>query len=369
MENLVDYKSLFSGIYLNKRVLVTGHTGFKGSWLITWLELMGANVLGIALEPNTTPNHIELLNSKIQSKYININNFNELSKEVLAFSPEIIFHLAAQPLVKESYQNPLETFSTNIIGTANLLEIARNCESLKAIINVTTDKCYENLEQVYSYKETDPLGGYDPYSASKACSEIVTQSMRNSFFNIDEYKTKHNVLIATARAGNVIGGGDWCANRLIPDIIRSVSTNQTVEIRSPNSVRPWQHVLESLSAYLQLGWKLLDGNKAISGSWNIGPDDSMTLTVKNVLELSQKWWSDIKFEIIEQNDFHEAKLLMLDTNKAKEQLNWISVWDSSKAIEKTINWYKFYYLNNEVNTLEDLSNYIQDASLKNVDWI
>lgn len=369
MENLVNFDQLFGGVYKGKRVLITGHTGFKGSWLSYWLEKMGAKVLGIALEPSSNPNHFELLNGNTASKIIDINNYQELEIAVKEFSPEIIFHLAAQPLVRYSYRHPLETFNTNIIGTVNILNIARSCADLRAILNVTTDKCYENIESHYFYKESDPLGGHDPYSASKACSEIVTKSMILSFFNPDNYGVSHNVLIATARAGNVIGGGDWSEDRLVPDIVRATAIGEKVEIRSPKAIRPWQHVLESLSAYLQIGQGLLSGDKTKAEAWNIGPEESMNLSVGDVLNEAQKYWSDINISFVSDQQFHEANLLMLDTSKARTQLGWSSIWNAHEAIEKTIDWYKQYYINGEVRTSTDLEEYICAAVEKNVNWV
>ena len=369
MENLVEFESLFSGIYLNKRVLVTGNTGFKGSWLCLWLQKMGAKVYGIAKEPITELSHFELLKSDYSNDYVDINDFSLLEQSITSFSPEIIFHLAAQPIVRQSYLDPLETFNTNILGTANILEISRKCPELKAIINVTTDKCYQNKEQNYYYKEEDALGGHDPYSSSKACSEIITQSMRLSMFPIEKYGAEHSVLIATARAGNVIGGGDWSADRLIPDLVTKANKNNTTVIRSPRAIRPWQHVLESLSGYLLIGKELLLGNKNASGAWNIGPEMDANLSVEQIIENAKRTWMDIKVDLLPINELHEAELLMLDNNKIKSILKWDSVWNAELAIEKTINWYKTYYENSVVRTEIDLQDYISDAKNKKVIWV
>ena len=285
--------NLFDSIYKNKRVLITGNTGFKGTWLTYWLLKMGAIVKGLSLEPNTKPNHFSLLNLDIETDFININNYSNLKKSINNFKPEIIFHLAAQPIVRYSYNHPIETFNTNIIGTANIFEVSKNLKTLRAIVNITTDKCYENKEINYGYKETDPLGGFDPYSASKACSEIVTSSYRNSYFNISEYNKKHTVLIASARAGNVIGGGDWSEDRLIPDIIKAAHNNSKSIVRSPNSVRPWQHVLEPLTGYLLLGQKLLQGEKKFADAWNFGPSENEFCSVEEVLNIANKYWRKI----------------------------------------------------------------------------
>jgi CDP-glucose 4,6-dehydratase len=246
--------------YRGKKIFITGHTGFKGSWLAFWLTKLGANIVGYALPPQTIPNHFDLLGLDMESHLENINDLEKLQKAIVTAKPDIVFHLAAQPLVRYSYLHPTETYQTNIMGTANVLEASRHCPSIKAIIVVTTDKCYENLEQQKGYVETDRMGGYDPYSSSKGCAELVVSSYRNSFFNLSDYNQKHNVLLASARAGNVIGGGDWSEDRLIPDIIKSAIKGKPTSIRFPNATRPWQHVLEPLKGYLMLGEKLFNGN-------------------------------------------------------------------------------------------------------------
>lgn len=368
MENMVDMQKLFGSVYKNKKVLVTGNTGFKGSWLCFWLSEMGAIVHGLALEPKTNPNHFTLLNNNIDTDIIDINNFEKVKNCIEMFSPEIIFHLAAQPLVRYSYKNPLETFNTNIIGTANLLEASKANKNLKAIVVVTSDKCYENKEWIWSYREFEPLGGYDPYSASKACSEIITSSYRNSFFNIEQYKKTHQVLIASARAGNVIGGGDWSEDRLIPDVVKAASDNKKVIIRSPNALRPWQHVLEPLSGYLLIGQKLLEEKREFAEAWNLGPENNSNVTVKDILISVGKYWTQIGFDIEEEAQKHEANLLRLDSIKANTKLGWKNIWNSEKTIDKTINWYKQFYLNGEVNTHCDLTEYIGNAKNQNEVW-
>jgi CDP-glucose 4,6-dehydratase len=275
---------MFENSYQNKKVLVTGHTGFKGSWLIKWLEMLGAEVQGISLEPNTEPNHFTLIHSDIKSHILDIRDAEKLSKTIRSINPDIVFHLAAQPLVRESYEYPLETLQTNVMGTANVLNACRGLDNLKAILVVTTDKCYENKEWIWGYRESDPMGGYDPYSMSKGCAELVVSSFRRSYFNLDDYSKKHSTLLATARGGNVIGGGDWSKDRLIPDIIKSVVKQQSVMIRSPHSTRPWQHVLECLSGYLMLGQKLLQGEKAFAEAWNFGPPGDAEASVLDVLK-------------------------------------------------------------------------------------
>ena len=277
-------ENLFGGIYKGKKVLLTGHTGFKGSWLALWLHKMGADVVGIALPAPTSPNHLELLNLNITSEMIDIRDAKAINKAFQKHQPEIVFHLAAQPLVRYSYENPHETFETNVMGTINIYEAVRNCSSVEVIVNITSDKCYDNKEWIWGYRENDAMGGYDPYSASKGCAELVTASYRNSFFNLDSYGKSHNVLLASCRAGNVIGGGDWADDRLIPDIMRAVDKNETVTIRSPHATRPWQHVLEPLSGYLLVGQKLLEGKKEFADGWNFGPSDEGSISVKEVVE-------------------------------------------------------------------------------------
>ncbi len=261
-------ENLFSSIYKNKTVLVTGHTGFKGSWLCFWLSKMGANVIGYSLEAPTNPNHIELLNLNIISVIGDIRDLEKLNNTFKMYKPDIVFHLAAQPLVRLSYENPIETYETNVIGTLKVFEACKNAK-IKAIVNITSDKAYENKEWIWGYRENDPMGGYDPYSSSKGCADLLTNSYRNSYFNIDDYKIKHNTLLASCRAGNVIGGGDWAEDRLITDIMISVSQNKKVSIRNPYATRPWQHVLEPLSGYLHIGQKLLEEKKSLLMAWNL----------------------------------------------------------------------------------------------------
>jgi CDP-glucose 4,6-dehydratase len=366
MENLV-MQDLFGGIYKNKTVLVTGHTGFKGSWLCFWLKQMGANVIGYALEAPTTPNHFELLNIDITSIIGNINDLDHLKTVFQTYKPDIVFHLAAQALVKYSYENPIETYETNVIGTLKVFETCKKANT-KAIVNITSDKAYENKEWIWGYKETDPLGGYDPYSSSKGCADILTNSYRNSFFNSKDYKKTHNTLLASCRAGNVIGGGDWAKDRLITDIMLSISQNKKVEIRNPNATRPWQHVLEPLSGYLCIGQKLLEEKIEFAEAWNFGPNDEGNITVENVLKSVKRYWNKLDYEIKSNSEFHEANLLKLDCTKANTILKWNSVWNNSTTIEKTVNWYKNFYENNKILTSQDLMVYILDAKEKGISW-
>ena len=275
--------------------------------------------------------------------------------------PDIIFHLAAQSLVSKSYSHPLDTYQTNVIGTLNLLEAARKCENVRSVVLVTTDKVYENKEWETPYLETDELGGYDLYSSSKACCEILIRSYRNSFFNLVEYKKKHNVLIGSVRAGNVIGGGDWNQNRLIPDISVAASKNERAQIRNPKSVRPWQHVLDCLYGYLLLGSKLLEENKDFAEAWNFSPPAPEVKTVEEIVMIAKNLWGNISVEFSAPNPtFHEARLLALDSSKAVSKLGWHAVWNINKSIQKTIEWYKSYYTENKILTANNIVEYLQD---------
>lgn len=358
-------QNLFNGIYKNKTVLITGHTGFKGSWLSLWLQELGAKVLGYALDPPTEPNHYDLLKLNITSIIGDIRDREKLNNTFNKYKPEIVFHLAAQPIVRDSYSEPVYTLETNIMGTVNVFEACRKTDSVKAIINVTSDKCYENKEWLWGYRENEPMGGYDPYSVSKGCSELITSAYRNSFFNLNDYGKTHNILLASARAGNVIGGGDWAKDRLIPDIMKATSDNKTVIIRNPNATRPWQHVLESLSGYLLLGQKLLEGKKEFAEAWNFGPESNESVSVFDVVNLIKKYWHRVDFKILEKTaKLHEASLLRLDCSKAYNKLKWRQVWNWEKAVETTTNWYKNFYENNELNTIGNLNSFIIDCKNK-----
>jgi CDP-glucose 4,6-dehydratase len=367
MESMV-MQTLFAGIYKNKTVLVTGHTGFKGSWLVYWLQHMGAKVVGYALEAPTIPNHIKLLNLDIISVIGDIRDLDKLNETFETYKPDIVFHLAAQPLVRLSYENPVETYETNVMGTLKVFEACRR-NDVKAIVNITSDKAYENKEWIWGYRENDALGGYDPYSSSKGCADILANSYRNSYFNIDEYKKSHHTLLASCRAGNVIGGGDWALDRLVSDIVLSVSQGKKVSIRNPYATRPWQHVLEPLSGYLQVGQKLLEGRKEFAGAWNFGPSDEGSISVEEVVKNVKKHWNKIDYDIsIDPNQLHEAKFLKLDCSKAHIYLKWKDVWNSDTTFEKTVNWYKNYYENQQILSQEDLNSYVNDARSKNLVW-
>ncbi len=374
---------MFNNIYSGKRVLITGHTGFKGSWLALWLKELGAEVIGYALQPPTDPNHFDLLTNhhtfspsqllEIVSIIGDIRDRERLIKVFCDYQPDIVFHMAAQPLVRYSYKNPVETFETNVMGTINVFEACKQTESVRAIVNITSDKCYENKEWVWGYRENDPMGGYDPYSASKGCAEIVANCYRNSFFNPSTVQVSNpltnSTLLASARAGNVIGGGDWAEDRLIPDIMRAVSKDQKVIIRNPHAIRPWQHVFEPLSGYLMLGQKLLEGEKEFADGWNFGPDDESNVSVLKMIEGIKQEWERVEYEVrTDANNPHEAGLLKLDCSKAHSRLGWKPVWDIKKAIETKTNWYKEYYENGKLFSWKDLNEYIQDAKNKKLSW-
>ena len=335
---------LYSDIYKGRKVLVTGHTGFKGSWLCLLLSNLGAEVYGYALEPPTEPslfkeaNIAEFVNSEIGD----IRDLNHLQSFLQKVEPEIVIHMAAQPLVRDSYNIPVETYMINVMGTVHLLEACRNTPSVRVIVNVTTDKCYENREWHWGYRESEAMGGYDPYSNSKGCSELVTASYRSSFFNPANYG-KHKVAVATARAGNVIGGGDWANDRLIPDFIKAISKGETLKIRSPYAIRPWQHVLEPLHGYLTLAAKLYTDGATYAQAWNFGPDDNDAQNVewitKNICEL---WGEGAKYEIDTNPQPHEANYLKLDCSKAKAELNWQPNWDIRKTLASIVEWNKAF---------------------------
>lgn len=345
-------------IYQNTSVFITGHTGFKGSWLSLWLNELGAKVAGYSQDPATSPNHFDLLDLKMTDHRDDLKNVSALKRALLASSPEIIFHLAAQPLVRASYEKPALTWETNVMGTVNVLEAARHVKSVKAIVIVTTDKVYENHECERGYEEEDRLGGHDPYSASKAAVEIVVESYRKSFF-------QGKALLATARAGNVIGGGDWQVDRLLPDLVRAIAAKQPMLVRSPNSIRPWQHVLDCLYGYLLLGGRLLNGEKTFEGAWNFGPAKQDHVTVETFLKMLQKNWKDVRWSIQElENAKHETTLLFLDAAKAKSKLGWKPVWNLEKSLHSTAEWYLAWLENQALLSQEQLKRYINDATTR-----
>lgn len=354
----------FADIYRGKRVLVTGHTGFKGSWLALWLNELGANVIGVALPPETHPNHWDLLQLPTDDYRLDIRDADGLQRIFKETQPEIVFHLAAQPLVRRSYRDPLETWSVNVMGTANVLEACRHQPSVRAIVAITTDKCYENCEWPWGYRENDRLGGHDPYSASKAGAELVAASYRNAFYN-----ERTTPLLATARAGNVIGGGDWSEDRLIPDLVRALEKTQSLEIRSPQATRPWQHVLESLSGYLLLGQRLLDGKKEFASAWNFGPDIDGNRTVSDVLGHLNKQWATMRWHITKKPQPHEATLLYLDSAKARTVLGWKPVWNIEESINRTADWYRQWQEDKNLISKIQLKQYIEAATQYGLSWI
>jgi len=328
----------------DKNVFLTGHTGFKGGWLVLWLNSLKANVTGYALQPIKKPNLFEAANIENQVNSIigDIRDFEKLKTTLSNVQPHIIFHLAAQPLVRASYDSPLETYSTNVMGTAHILEAARQCESVCAIVIITSDKCYENREWVWGYRENDPMGGYDPYSSSKGCAELVTQAYQYSYFNASSKK----IGLASARAGNVIGGGDWAEDRLIPDFIRAATAKQAIILRNPLATRPWQHVLESLYGYLQLAEKLWEQPEKYSGAWNFGPEENDVRSVQWIVEHMVQLWKGAKPWKMDKNaQLHEAQLLKLDCSKARAHLGWKPKWNLEQALENTLIWHQAFIKN------------------------
>lgn len=322
-----------------RKVLITGHTGFKGSWLSLVLQLAEADLVGLALPPSTSPNIFTLANVSegMISLFGDIRNFDQVIAVFKQHQPEIVIHMAAQPLVRYSYKAPIDTYATNVMGTVHVLEAARQVGSVKAIVNVTTDKCYENNEKLWGYSESDRLGGYDPYSNSKACSELVTSAYRTSYFNA------MSVGLASARAGNVIGGGDWAQDRLIPDLIQACMAKASASIRNPNALRPWQHVMEPLSGYLLLAKKLYHEPSVYADAWNFGPDEHDIQSVSWIADYIMKHWNEsAKWSQEQDHRFYEATCLKLDSSKAKKLLGWQPCWNLEKGLQETVNWYQAF---------------------------
>ena len=338
-----------------KKVLLTGHTGFKGSWLSLWLQKLNASVIGFSKSIPTNPSLFELANIENGMTSItgNVCDYDKLEETIKEYKPEIVIHMAAQAILRESYSNPIETYATNVMGTVNLLESIRKVGNVKVILNVTTDKCYEPNESSKGYLETDRLGGYDPYSNSKACSELVTLSFRNSFFNPKEYH-KHGISLASCRAGNVIGGGDWGKDRLIPDIMRGILNNEIIKIRNPNSIRPWQHVLDPLNGYLTLVEKLWSSGSEFSEGWNFGPLENDEKPVKLIVEkLTEQWSKDIRMDIDNSVNPHEENYLRLNCIKANSRLGWMPKLNLEQGLEWITEWYKHYEQNNNMREITE----------------
>ena len=358
MESLEISKGKVDAIFWKgKKVYLTGHTGFKGSWLSLWLQNMGAVVKGYSLDVNTEPALFIKANvaEEMESEIGDIRNLEQLTESMISFSPDILIHMAAQPLVRLSYQEPVDTYTTNVIGTVNVLEAARKCTNLKAIVSVATDKCYENKEWEWGYRENEPMGGHDPYSSSKGCAELVISAYRRSFFSSEDTAS-----LASARAGNVIGGGDWAEDRLIPDILSAFEKSEPVVIRNPLSTRPWQHVLEPLSGYLVLAQKLFINGDDFSEAWNFGPKDEDCKQVSWILDQMVKGWGNkASWSIDKNNNPHEARFLKLDCSKASQKLSWTPKWDLKFTLESIIKWHKVFISNGNIKLqcLEEIKRY------------
>lgn len=345
-----DLEKILRDAFGGKRVLVTGHTGFKGSWLSIWLHTLGAKVIGVALDPATDRDNFVLssIGEKIEADIrADIRDRQKMQDIFNEYQPEIVFHLAAQPLVRLSYDIPVETYEANVMGTIHIMEAIRHTDSVRAAVMITTDKCYENREQIWGYRENEPMGGYDPYSSSKGAAEIAISSWRRSFFNPSDYGTKHHVSIASVRAGNVVGGGDWAKDRIVPDCIRALEADQTIEIRSPKAIRPWQHVLEPLSGYLLLAAKMLEEPVRYCDGWNFGPRTESVTPVWDVATMITKYYGkgELK-DVSDPNALHEANLLMLDISKAHALLGWQPRTNIEQCCQLTADWYKRYRTEN-----------------------
>lgn len=343
-----------------KRVYLTGHTGFKGGWMSLWLSSMGANVKGYALEPPTHPSLFEVASvaKAVESEFGDIRDREKLMLSMNRFKPDIVIHMAAQPLVRASYVDPVETYETNVMGTVNVFEAARRCTNLKCIVNITTDKCYENKEWVWGYREDEPMGGYDPYSSSKGCAELITSSYRRSFF------TQLSVGLASVRAGNVIGGGDWADDRLIPDILRAFEKGDAVLIRNPEAVRPWQHVLEPLSGYLKLAQELFVSPEQFAEAWNFGPSESDTRSVGWIVEKMAAHWPGANWNLDSSVSPHEAGYLKLDISKVRRRLGWNPVWKLDQTLPRIVNWHRNWLGKNDMQKicLNEINEYMSEMN-------
>ncbi|MBK8791574.1 MAG: CDP-glucose 4,6-dehydratase [Holophaga sp.] len=351
-----------SAFWRGKRVLVTGHTGFKGGWLCLWLQSMGAEVVGYALAPPTQPSLFETaeVGSGLAASHLgDVRDLEHLVRVFQLHAPEVVFHMAAQPLVRLSYAEPVDTYSTNVMGTVNVLEAVRRTPGIGALVNITTDKCYENREWLWGYRESDPMGGHDPYSSSKGCAELVSAAYRSSFFNPKDF-ARHGVSVATVRAGNVIGGGDWAGDRLIPDMIRAFTAGEPVVIRSPHAIRPWQHVLEPLRGYLTLAERMCEAGPDFAQGWNFGPNDEDAQPVQWIVQrLSELWGDGATWHLDNGQHPHEASYLKLDCSKAKALLDWHPRWDLPTSLEQIVAWYRAFNRNEDMRacTLQQISLY------------
>ncbi|HEX5393968.1 MAG TPA: CDP-glucose 4,6-dehydratase [Rhodocyclaceae bacterium] len=347
-----------------RKVFVTGHTGFKGSWLCLWLQSLGAEVTGYALTPPTDPSLFETARvaEGMTSIIGDIRDGEPLAQAMIQAQPEIVIHMAAQPLVRRSYAEPVETYATNVMGTVHLFEAVRRTPVVKAVVNVTSDKCYENQERAQGYREDEPMGGFDPYSSSKGCAELVTAAYRNSYFSPDRNATSRFVAVASARAGNVIGGGDWAEDRLIPDFLRAIGAGRPVVIRSPHAIRPWQHVLEPLGGYLLLARKLVEQGQPFAEAWNFGPEDDDANPVQWIVEqLTERWGDDARWQLDSQVQPHEAQFLRLDCSKARSRLDWQPRWNLSTALDAIVDWHQAWRAGQDMRavTLNQIHEFMQ----------
>jgi len=362
----------FDGFYRGKTVLVTGDTGFKGSWLAVWLNHLGANVIGYALEPPSTPSNFaaSCLDQRITHVHGDVRDFGHFEKAFQQHRPEVVFHLAAQAIVRLSYGKARYTFETNLMGTVNMLEAARRTDSVKAVVSITSDKCYKNVGWEWGYRETDPLGGYDAYSASKACAETAIAVYQNATFQ-RAANPPSDLAIASTRAGNVIGGGDWASDRIVPDTVRAIASDKDIVVRSPDATRPWQHVLEPLSAYLWLG-VLLTKDRSYCTSWNVGPSDTQVSTVKEVVTAILQKWPTVSRLVVEPDGSQtEALLLRLDCSKAACHLKWRSTWMIDQTLDAVVSWYKRFYTSGEdmyAFTVHQIEDYTECARSQNLMW-
>lgn len=364
MESLA-LKGMFGDIYRGTRVLVTGHTGFKGSWLCLWLRELGAQVSGLALAPETEPAHWNLLGlDDIDDRRVDLRDAAGVAAAIAQANPDVVFHLAAQPLVRRSYADPVATFATNVTGLVNLFEALRSGSSVRAVVNATTDKVYLEQSTERGYREEHPLGGHDPYSTSKACAELVSECYRKSYFT---GAGQAQPRLATARAGNVIGGGDWSEDRIVPDLVRAAVAGTPLFLRNPEATRPWQHVLEPLSGYLRLGQALLRG-EAVEGPWNFGPAPDATLPVRELVAKMREHWPSVSVRSAPGPHPHEAAMLMLDCEKAARELHWRPVWDADRSIARSIDWYRACHERGELRSHDDLSAYVEDARRAGMAW-